>query len=193
MSEIQQIYKTRAEAFKNFIQPAGYPVKKAQFYNDCADWHGQGLAQPDKTVLLADLVAYAREKFKVDSGYDRSPADEDYDRELRELKLRKERAETEAAERKGRKDDAEWMQVIDRDRQMAAFAGLIEGALNQQTTLKLSELIYLCGGDISRASEFAHGLADLFAAALTEAVRDSEQDVEFEDHQTAEIEGTDAD
>lgn len=176
---IQQTYKSRAEAFAKFIQAGNYPVKRAQFYVDCDELN---MMQPDKSVLLVDLVAYVRKKFEIDPANNRSLADDEVGRERALLEMRKLRAETEAAERKGRKEDAAWMEVVDHERQMAAFGGLIEEALNQQATLKLSELIYLCGGEIGKGAKFAHALARLFADALTEAVRDSERELDFEEN-----------
>ena len=183
MSNIQQSYKTRSEAFAKFIQLGKYPVKRAQFYVDCIELD---MVQQDKTVLLVDLVAYVRKKFEIDPANNRSLGDEERVRNREKLEDRKLIAEVEALERKGRKDDAAWMETVDHERQMAAFGGLIEEALNQQATLKLSELIYLCGGDVGKSAKFAHALAALFSAALTEAVRDSERELEFEEEATTE-------
>jgi len=180
MSEIQQSYKSRAEAFAKFIQPGNYPVKRAQFYTDCTE---RNMVEMDKSVQLVSLVAYVREKFEIDPGNNRSLADEERKRERDKLEDRKLLAEVEAMERKNRKDDERWMKTVDHEMQMAAFAGLLEESLNQQATLQLSKLIYLCGGEMSRAAELAHALADLFAAAFTEAVREPEREVDFEEEE----------
>ncbi len=181
---IQQSYKTRAEAFAKFIQAGNYPVKRAQFYTDCIEMN---MMQQDKTVQLVDLVAYVRKKFEIDPANNRSLGDEERIRNREALEDRKLIAEVEAIERKGRKDDDAWMEVVDHERQMAAFAGLIEEALKQQATLKLSELIYMCGGDVIKSAKFANGFARLFADALTEAVRDSEHELEFDIDESTEI------
>jgi len=177
MSEIQQAYKTRAEAFAKFIQPGNYPVKKAQFYTDCI---AKNMVQSDKTVLLVDLVSYVRRKFEIDPGNNQSMVDDSQAREKSAYELRKLKAETEAAERKGRKEDENWMEVVDHHQQMAAFAGAIIEALEQQTTLSLTKLIYICGGEISRAAEFSQSLTDLHTTALTDAVKDVVSEREFE-------------
>jgi hypothetical protein len=178
MSDIKQTYKSRAEAFAQFIKSGGYPVAKSQFYDDCSE---RGIVQVDKTVQLADLIAYVREKFEVDPGSGRSLVDDEYERKMRDLKLRKEIAETESKEKANRKDDDRWMEVVDHQTQMAAFAGLIEDTLKQFTTLRLSTLIYLCGGDIAKAAEFNQGLEELYFNVFTEAVREQTRAIGFED------------
>lgn len=79
------------------------------------------------------------------------------------------------------------MEVADHDIQMAAFAGLIEDTLKQFTTLRLMELIYLCGGDPRKAAEFNQGLEDLFAGAFTDAVREQVRGIGFEDDDDADV------
>lgn len=178
MTDIKQTYKSRAEAFALFIKPGGYPVAKSQFYDDCSE---RGMVRPDKSVHLADLYAYVREKFEVDAGSGRSLADDETAREKSRLELRKLRAETEAKERANRKDDDRWMEVAEHEIQMAAFAGLIEDTLKQFTTLRLMKLIYLCGGETDKAADFNQALEDLYAAAFTDAVREQTRPVGFEE------------
>ncbi len=176
--EIRQTYKTRSEAFALFIKPGGYPVAKSQFYDDCTE---RGMVQRDKSIHLSDLLAYVREKFEIDPGTNQSLVDEEYERKMRDLKLRRETAETEAKERANRKEDERWMEKVEHETQMAAFAGRIEEALQQLTAIRLSRLIYLCGGEIGKAAEFAQALEDLYAAAFTDAVRDQVQPLAFEE------------
>ena len=177
MAEFKQSYKSRAEAFRLFIKPGGYPVGSAQFYIDCDE---RRMVQPDKTVQLTDLLAYVREKFEVDPGSGRSFADEEMAREKAQLEMRKLRAEVSAKEKANRKDDERWMEVVDHETQMAAFAGLIEETLKQFTTIRLNELIYLCGGDMRKAAEFHQGLEELYANAFTDAVREQTRPLDFE-------------
>lgn len=179
MADIKQVYKNRTEAYALFIQPGRYGVSRSKFYEDCARLK---MVQSDKTLLLADLLAYAKTELETalpDAG--RSLADEDHGREMKALELRKMRAEVESKEKAARKDDDRWMEVVEHQTQMAAFAGRIEEALQQITTIKLSELIYLAGGDMRRAAEFNQGLEELYALAMTDAVREQLQLVAFEE------------
>lgn len=182
MSNIQQTFKNRAEALR-FVRDWGFPFSERKFYDDCVK--NDLLNQDGKSINLNSLIKYLWGMYPpVPSSSDQVDADAQRVFGRERLEDRKLLAEVESLERKGRKEDAAWMEVVDRDRQMAAFAGLIETALNQESTLKLSELIYLCEGNINKAAKFAHGLSALFAAALTEAVRDSEMDVEFEEDES---------
>lgn len=177
MPEFEQIYRTRAAAFEQFIQPQNLPVKRAKFYDDCKRLK---MVQVDKTVRLADLLAYVKTELQVDPGSGRSLGDEEAAREKDQLELRKLRADVLAKENANRKEDARWIQVVDHETQMAAFAGLVEDNLKQLTTLRLTELIYLCGGDVRKAAEFNQGLEDLYARAFTDAVREQTQVIGFE-------------
>ena len=58
----QQVYKSRAEAFRLFVVPENLPVKRAKFYDDCERC---GLVSSDKSVTLAALMNYARDELKV--------------------------------------------------------------------------------------------------------------------------------
>ena len=107
MGEYKQVYKNRAEAYREFIQPQDLPVKRAQFFTDCLD---RKMVQPDKTVMLADLLAYAREKLHVapESGQgmaDREHARQMADLEKKERELRVKRLEREEARQDGRTID----------------------------------------------------------------------------------------
>ena len=179
MSQIPQSFKNRAEALR-FVRDWGFSFSERKFYDDCVK---HGIVEPDgKSIKLCNLVAYLWGMHPpVPTGEEAAEADEKYNADKRKLELRKLRAETEAAERKALKENDLYMEVVDHIQQMAAFGGLIEEALNQQATLKLSELVYLCGGDVSKSAKFNHALARLFADALTEAVRDSERELEFEE------------
>ena len=180
-----QVYKTRAVAFEEFCAAQGLPVSRAKFYADCLRLK---MVQTDKSVRLGDLLAYVRSELKVDPVTGQSLEDRDHAREKAELELRKLRAEVTTKEKADRKDDARWMEVVDHEIQMAAFAGRLEEALRQLTALKLPELVHLCGGAPARAGELHDGLEELVAAAFTEAVRSHHQVVIFD----AEAAGDDA-
>jgi hypothetical protein len=174
----QQSYKNRAQAYALFIKAGGYPVSNSQFYEDCEKYQ---LVAPDKTVALAGLLAYIREKCDIKPETGQSLADKSYTDEMRELDMREKRATVEAAERKNRKEDDRWMEKVDHEIQLATFAGLVYEMLDQQKTIKLSELIYLAGGNINRAAEFSHGLEAMIATAMAEAVKESTRMVTFEE------------
>lgn len=178
MPAFQQTYKNRAEAFEKFIEGQNLPVKRAKFYEDCKRLK---MLQPDKSVSLAALLAYAREELEIDPVSGQSLVEKDQAQRKFDLEMRKLEAEVAAKENANRKEDARWMEVAEHEAQMGAFAGLIDEALRQQATLRLSSLIYLCGGDIRRDSEFARALEDLHAAALTDAVGQQTRTVSFED------------
>lgn len=180
MPDFKQTYKNRSDAYSHFIQAGGYPVSKSKFYDDCVRLR---MIQLDKSVHLADLMAYVKSELQVDPGTGRTMADEEHDRRKRDLEMRKLEAEVEAKEKAGRKDDDRWMEVVEHETQMAAFAGLVEEAFDQLTTLRLTELIYLCGGDVRKAAEFHQGLKDLIGATMTEAVREQTRSLHFDEDQ----------
>jgi len=175
--EFKQIYKTRAEAFRLFVAAQNLPRSQSQFYQD-AD--RRKMVRPDKTVHLSDLLAYVQGELQGEAATGRSVADEELSRHKARLEVRKLEAEVEAKEKANRKEDDRWMEVAEHDIQMAAFAGLIEDTLRQFTTLRLMELIYLCGGDSRKAAEFNRGLEDLYAGVFTDAVREQTRSIEFE-------------
>lgn len=174
----QQVFKNRKEAF-NWVRDEGIQVSQGKFYQDCDLFK---MVQPDKTVLLCDLVVYLRRELQTGvTGPAQDLGADEHAREMRDLEKRKLRADVEAKERVNRKEDDRWMEVVTHETQMATFAGQIEESLRQLTTIRLSELIYLCGGDIRKAAEFAHGLDELYAAALTDAVSEQTRTVVFEE------------
>lgn len=181
--EFKQVYKTRAEAFRLFVAAQNLPRSQSQFYQD-AD--RRKMVRPDKSVHLSDLLAYVQAELQGES-QGRSVVEEEMARHKAKLEIRKLEAEVEGKERANRKEDDRWMEVADHDIQMAAFAGLIEDTLKQFATLRLMELIYLCGGDPRKAAEFNQGLEDLFAGAFTDAVREQVRGIGFEDDDDADV------
>jgi hypothetical protein len=187
MLELKQSYKNRTEAFRKLISPLGYPVGQAQFYRDFSEGFdgrdGQRYSialQADKSVQLCDLIDYAVRKFTNGPAMMVESRDQELEKRLAELNLRKQEAETKTAENKAKKEDDKYMEVVEHDQQLAAFAGLLDEGLSQLANLKLAELIYRCGGDSTKAADFAQALSDLHTEALTEAVRDSVRVVEFD-------------
>lgn len=176
-ADIRQQYKNRAEAYALFIQPGGYGVSRSKFYEDALRLQ---MIQQDKSLLLADLLAYAKSELDTTKTDARSLADEEHALAMRKLELREKEASVLEKERKARQFDDRYMEVIEHDKQMGAFSGRLEAALQQLTAIKLPALIHLCGGDQSRAAELNQALEDLYAAAMTDAVSDSHQIVAFE-------------
>lgn len=176
----QQVFKKQKDALA-YILDTGVKVSPGKFSQDCAKYH---LVQPDKGILLCDLIAYLRREFNTEpTGPAKDLALDEHARQLREYELRKLKADVETKERANRKEDDRWMEVVAHETQMAAFAGQIEESLQQVTTIKLSELIFIAGGDLARAAEFAHALDRLHVAALTDAVREQVKTVVFEDEE----------
>lgn len=182
MPDFRDVYKNRAEAWAEFIEPHGLPVSRSKFYEDADRLR---MVQPDKSVRLADLLAYARSELKVDaiSGQRlrESPGDREREQRVAELELRKLQAEVEAREKANRKDDSRWMEVVDHETQMAAFAGRLEESLRQLTSLRLTELLHLVAAEPSRGADLAGALEELYAEAMTDAVRLAVQPIAFED------------
>ncbi len=174
---IKQAYRNRAEAFDQFVSAGQLPVKRAKFYEDCKRLK---MVQLDKTILLADLMAYAKTELRIDPVSGQSLADKSRASEKEDLEIRKLRADVEAKESANRKEDDRWMEVVEHERQMAAFAGLMEESLLTIAAIKLSELVYLCGGDQRRAGEFNQGLRDLIASAMSEAVKEQTRTITFD-------------
>ncbi|MEW6490724.1 MAG: hypothetical protein AB1578_22780 [Thermodesulfobacteriota bacterium] len=177
MPDFRDVYKNRAEAFAEFVEAQRLPVSKAKFYEDAKRLQ---MVQTDKSVRLMDLLAYVKNELKIAPLTGQSLAERDQERERADLEIRKLRAEVAGKERADRKEDERWMEVIDHERQMAAFAGRVEEALRQLTALRVPELVHLCGGAPGRTGELNAGLEELYAAALTEAVRSHTQVVVFE-------------
>jgi hypothetical protein len=184
MSQIQQTFKNRAEALR-FLRDWGFPFSERKFYDDCVK---NGMIEPDgKSINLCSVIGYVWGMYPpVPKGDGFTSANERRIAEREDLEDRKLRAEVEAAERKGRKESDAIMEKVDHERQMAAFAGLVETNLVQQQMLHESELIHLCGGDVSNSSKFHFAMIDMFSAAFTEAVRDLEVEVEFEGNESTE-------
>lgn len=176
MTEYAQTYRDRATAYREFIEPQGLPVRRAKFYEDCLRL---SMVQTDKSLRLGDLLAYVQTELKVHPIHGQRLEDKSRARETEELELRKLRAEVEAKERANRKDDARWMERIEHEAQMAAFAGRLEEVLHQLTTLRLAELGFACGAPSERLAELYSGLTALYAAAFSEAVAEQVHSVVF--------------
>lgn len=189
-AEIRQQYKNRAEAYALFIQPSGYGVKRAKFYEDCLRLK---IVQQDKTLFLADLLAYAKSELEIAAGDSRSLADEEHAAAMRKLDLREKEATVLKKEREALQFDDRYMEVLEHDKQMGAFSGRLDAALQQLTTIKLPTLIHVCGGDQTRAAELNQALEDLYAAAMTDAVSESHQVVVFEAEEVGDDDAVDGD
>lgn len=181
--EPRQVFKNRVAAH-TWLEQKGIKVSQSSFF---AHANKERLIQPDKTVLLCDLLAYVEKYHHRSAGLVGPRSTEAEDLAKRKELADVERSEADARTAKVKADEAEraasnrWIEVIDHDRQMAALAGQIEACLEQHTTIKLSELVYLCGGDIRKAAEFSHGLKSVYDAAITEAVSEQTRTIVFEE------------
>jgi len=178
MSHAPQIFKNRKEAL-NWLHGEDVPVSQGKFYQDCDKYK---MLQPDKSVLLCDVVAYMKREFNFNAtGPAIDLGAEEHQRQLRNLEMRKLVAEVEAKEKASRKEDDRYIEVVEHQQQMAAFAGLLEDTLRQFTTMRLNQLIYIVGGDLAKAAELNQALEDLYADTFTDAVREHTREIAFED------------
>lgn len=177
MPDFRDVYKNRAEAWAEFVAGQELPVSKAKFYEDCKRLQ---MVQPDKSVRLIDLLAYVKNELKIEPLTGQSLAEQEDQKRRAELELERLELEVAAKRRAERKDDEKWMEVVDHEKQMGAFAGHLEEALRQHVALRIAGLVHACGGSSSRASELADALEALHAEAFTEAVRSHTQVVEFD-------------
>lgn len=182
MPDFRDVYKNRAEAWAEFVTAQELPVSKAKFYEDCKRLQ---MVQPDKSVRLVDLLAYVKNELKIAPLTGQSLAEQEDRKRRDELELEKLELEVAAKKRADRKDDEKWMEVVDHEMQMAAFAGHLEESMRQLVALRVADLVHVCGGSPARASELADALEALHADAFSEAVRSHTQVVEFEEDEGA--------
>jgi len=165
VNDYKATYKTRAEAFRLFIQAQGLPCSQAKFYQDCDRLN---LMRQDKTIHLADMMAYVRSELQVNPTTGITLVEKDREREKQDLEIRKLRAEIEARELTNRKEDAKWLLKDDAFAQMAAIFGLLRDTLRHHFHLGQSALVLQAGGDQSRAPEVYEGVESILSAAFND-------------------------
>lgn len=183
MTEFKQIYKTRSEAFSLFIKPGGYPVKKSQFYDDCAE---RGMVQQDKSLSLSDLLSYVREKFEIDPGNNRSTRDDELSKEKQKLEVDKLRLEVEERQLKNRKEDRSWIHrdvVFERE---GALVGQILNETRYRFGRAVDSIIHVANGDRERAPEIKKLLEETVFDSFRSLYDKGEVDMTFLDDEVEE-------
>ena len=165
MAEIRQTYKNRAEAYVLFIQPGGYGVSRSKFYEDCGR---RRMIQQDKSLLLSDLLAYAKSELETAKAENRPFADEEYSREMRELDLREKRASVNTKEKAAQKDNGLWMLRADATDQAAALVVLLRATLRHHVTSGTDAVILAAGGNPARAVEVEATIQEIIAKGFND-------------------------
>lgn len=177
MSAPPQVFKNRVEAHR-YVQGLGIAVAERTFYLDV---DRRNMLQPDKSVLLCDVLAYLREKFDFGAQHQRRDVSaEEKQRVLDELDLREKRARVEKLEREQRAFDDKWMEKEEAWAQQAALVGTLRDALRHHFHLGQSRLVHLAGADPARGPELYEGIEEIIGKAFNEIVAAGRIDVVFE-------------
>lgn len=176
MSDIRQTYKNRAEAYALLIQPGGYGVSRAKFYEDCARLR---IVQPDKSLHLSDLLAYVKQELKASPVTGQSLGDVDQAREKEKEELRGLRLKNEKLEKENRKEDRRWMLRSEAEDHEAALVGLLRDTLRHLVRIQATSLLRTAGGSPSREPEFMQALLALVDHGFNELADAEEIEVEF--------------
>lgn len=167
----QQSYKSRAEAFRKFIQAQGLPVSQTKFYDDCARLQ---MVRTDKCIELASLVAYVKEELKISPATGLSLAERSRDEERSKDDDRKAKAEADLkemqAEEARRKLDEKWLHRDEAWASLAALVGILRDTLRHQFHVGSAQLIQLAGGDPLRSPEVYEGCEETLNKAFNEVV-----------------------
>ena len=187
-TDFQQSYKTRAEAYRKFIQPQGLPVSQSKFYQDAEQLQ---LVKPDKSIDLASLLAYVKSELKVDIATGQSLArrtatDDREDNDNRKAKAEADLKEIQAEEAR-RKLDEKWLHQDEAWSALAALFGTLRDTLRHHVHQGAPELVHLAGGDPGRAPEVYEGAEAILSRSFNEIVTSGRIEGIFtEDPQSAE-------
>ncbi|TLM66023.1 MAG: hypothetical protein FDZ69_07520 [Deltaproteobacteria bacterium] len=177
MSTPPQVFKNRVEAHR-YVAGLGIAVAERTFYLDV---DRRNMLQPDKSVLLCDVLAYLREKFDYGSQHQRRDISaEEKQREIDDLDLREKRAKVAKLEREQRAEDGKWMLCEEAWAQQAALVGTLRDALRHHFHLGQSSLVHLAGADPARGPELYEGIEEIMARAFNEIMASGRIDVVFE-------------
>lgn len=173
--EFRQVYKTRSAAFREFIKPQGLPISERTFYNAVDRLN---MLQPDKSVKLADLVAYVQREL-TPAGGGESPDDIERATETAKYKFRLLKAEVDSKEKANRKEDARWILREDADIQRAALTGLTYDTIKHHFHIEERRILHAVGADHGRASELGAAMEEVLDMAFNEIAAHREVEVEF--------------
>ncbi|MGD0587114.1 MAG: hypothetical protein ABSA86_15310 [Oryzomonas sp.] len=146
----KQIYKNRADAYRNFVLPQGLPVGQTKFYNDAERLQ---MIRIDKTIELASLMAYIRTELQLDPTTGQSLVEREQEEKSAKLDLREKELKVDKLEREQRRDDGRWLLRDEAILQMAALIGKLRGACRRRFHPACHELIRKCNGDQSHENE----------------------------------------
>lgn len=177
MVELKQTYKSRAEAYRLFIQGQKLPVGQTKFYNDAERLR---MINQDKSIQLAALLAYVREELQIDPTSGRSLVEEEQARLMEKLDLREKELKVEKLEREHRKDDRDWIHRDKVNEREGALVGQILEEAKYQLEKAVPAAITLCRGDIARRPEVASCLQEALYSAFRNLYENSEVDITFE-------------
>ena len=167
----KQSYKSRAEAFRLFIDPQNLPVSQAKFYLDAAR---RDMVLPDKTIQLSALLSYAKDELKVSTISGQSLVDRSRDQERIGHEDRKTKAEADIkemqAEEARRKMDKDWLYSDSAWAALAGLVGTLQDTLRHHFHVGSPDLITLAGGDLQRAPEVYEGAEAIMAKAFNEVL-----------------------
>ncbi|MCP3177291.1 hypothetical protein MJO47_09290 [Desulfuromonas sp. KJ2020] len=149
----QQVFKNRKAAHL-YLLSESIQVGQTKFYDDCGRYN---LVQPDKSILLADLLAYVRAEHKQGpAGPGRDLGAEDRQRKIDELDLREKELKVEKLEREKRNEDRKW---VERDKVYQREGALVATLMNElrYQIKKVSPLVVsACHGEPERSIEVAN-------------------------------------
>ena len=164
MMNTRQVYKTRAAAFREYIRPLGLGISERTFYGHV---DAKGMLQPDKSILLADLVAYVHREFpqqqrsagiSVDDAATRKAIAE---ATISECKAKRALEEEDLITRLKEK-------VAENEVQRAALVGLIYDTIKHHLHLEERRILHAVGADPNRSAELAHALEEVVDVAFNE-------------------------
>jgi hypothetical protein len=171
----KQTYKNRSEAFREFIQPQRLPISERTFYNAASKL---GMVQTDKTIRLADLVAYAND-LKPPTDQPTPPGDLERLKRLDQLELEEKEAKVKKLQMDNRKEDRKWIQREDSELQRAALVGLIYDTIKHHLHLEERRILQAVGADADRLAELGVALEEVVDVAFNEIAGQKVVDVEF--------------
>lgn len=182
MIKPEQSYKTRAQAYAKFIKAQGLAISERKFYNDCI---ALNMIQSDKSVLLADLVAYMEAERKSAPTVVRTFADVSMEQRKTEADTRRAEYEADIAGMKSeeikRKLDRDWIERDKAEVTTAALMILLFNNISYQIQKSSPEMAIRLGLDLSRREEIEIYIEEAISRAFNEISASKLVDMSFAD------------
>lgn len=181
MTEARQVFKNRVEAHR-YLQAEQIAVSRSKFYDDCEHYR---LVQPDKSIHLADLLAYVKRELKTNavSGQRLSELDMALTKEAADA--RKAVADADKAEMQAeamrRELDKQWIRREAAEEETCVWVSRLRDAVAYHLSRDLPAIILACGGNPARQAETQARLDAAMAAACNEIANAEEITVDIED------------